>query len=125
MLGYVTIGVTDMEKAKAYYTDLLADFNAKLLFDGGRIAFIGEGWDKTMLAICIPFDENDPQPGNGNMLSFACDSPEMVDKLYTKALEQGSLCEGPPGQRLPIFYGAYFRDPDGNKSCFYHMNMDG
>lgn len=27
----------------------------------------------------------------------------------------------PPGQRLPTFYGAYFRDPDGNKICVFKM----
>lgn len=27
----------------------------------------------------------------------------------------GAPCEGPPGERFPGFYAAYFRDPDGNK----------
>ena len=41
MIGYVTIGVNDMEKAKAFYTELLADLGAQLLMDMGRIAMIG------------------------------------------------------------------------------------
>jgi len=122
MLGYVTIGVSNMEKAKAFYTDLLADFNAKVLFDGERIAFIGEAWDKALIAVCIPFDKGVPHPGNGPMLAFAAGSNENADKLYDKAISLGATDEGAPGQRLPIFYGAYFRDPDGNKGCFYHMS---
>ena len=26
-----------------------------------------------------------------------------------------------PGERMPVFYGAYVRDLDGNKICFYEM----
>jgi hypothetical protein len=32
----------------------------------------------------------------------------------------GGSCEGPPGLRPQYhahYYGAYFRDPDGNKLC--------
>ena len=124
MLGYVTIGVSDMEKSTAFYTALLSDFNAKVLFDGGRIAFIGENWKSPQLALCVPFDENDPQPGNGNMLAFAAGSKENVDKMYQKALSLGAVDEGAPGQRMPVFYGGYFRDADGNKACFYYMGED-
>lgn len=119
MIGYVTIGVTDMEKAKAFYTELLADLGATLVMDMGRIAFIGTEAGGTMLGICIPFNEEDPKPGNGNMVAINPGSKEMVDKLYHKALELGGSCDGKPGQRVPdMFYGAYFRDPDGNKLAF-------
>lgn len=122
MLGYATIGTTDMERSKQFYTELLESLGAKLLFDGGRIAFIGTSMANAMLAVCTPCDENYPQPGNGNMLAFPAGSPENVDKLYAKAIELGATDEGGPGQRIPVFYGAYFRDLDGNKCCFYHMS---
>ena len=120
MIGYTTIGVTDMEKAKAFYTELLADLGASLLMDMGRIAFIGTGMDSCMLSICEPHDEGDPQPGNGNMVAITAPSKEKAEELYHKALSLGATCEGEPGQRIPdMFYGAYFRDPDGNKLVFY------
>jgi hypothetical protein len=50
MIGYVTIGVSDMEKAKKYYTDLLGDMGAKVLLDLGRIAFIGKDMKSPMMA---------------------------------------------------------------------------
>ncbi len=120
MIGYTTIGVNDMEKAKAFYTELLSDLGASLLMDMDRIAFVGTGMDAPMLSICIPYDENDPHPGNGNMVAFTASSKEQVGELYEKAKSLGATCEGEPGQRIPdMFYGAYVRDPDGNKLAFY------
>ena len=70
--------------------------------------------------VCIPHNENDPQPGNGNMVAISAGTKEMADKLYHKAIELGGSCEGEPGQRMPdMFYGGYVRDPDGNKLVFY------
>jgi catechol 2,3-dioxygenase-like lactoylglutathione lyase family enzyme len=46
-----------------------------------------------------------------------------IERVYNKALELGATDEGAPGERLPVFYGAYVRDPDGNKICFYEMTM--
>ena len=120
MIGYTTIGVADMEKAKAFYTELLADLGASLLMDMDRIAFIGTGMDAPMLSICIPYTEGDPQPGNGNMVAITAPSKEKVDELHARAVSLGASCEGEPGQRIPdMFYGAYVRDPDGNKLAFY------
>ena len=122
MIGYVTIGVTDMEQATPFYTELLADLGASVLMDIGRIAFIGTGTDAPMLSVCVPYNEGDPQPGNGNMIAINPGSKENVDKLYHKAIALGATCDGPPGQRIEdMFYGAYFKDPDGNKIAFYQF----
>ncbi|MCB1645060.1 MAG: VOC family protein [Pseudomonadales bacterium] len=121
MLGYVTIGVKDMDKAIAFYTELLAPLGAKKLFGMDRIAFIGADMGSPMLAVCLPYDGNEQHPGNGNMLAFNAGSREMVDQLYAKAIELGATDEGPAGERMPTFYGGYFRDADGNKAVVYHM----
>ena len=123
MLGYVTIGVSDMDKAEAFYGPLLEQIGAKQLFGQDRINFYGTGMDSAMLAICIPYDEQAPHCGNGNMIAIPGGSREGVDKLYAKAIELGASDEGAPGERLPVFYGAYCRDADGNKLCFYEMKM--
>ena len=121
MIGYATIGTKDMEKAKTFWSGVLASKGASVIMDIGRIAFIGSGMDQPMLAVCVPYDENDPHPGNGTMLAFPADSTDEVDALYAKAIELGATDEGAPGERMPTFYGAYFRDPDGNKAVFYKM----
>lgn len=120
MIGYVTLGVKDMSRAKTFYGDLLADKGAKIVMDQGRLAFVSAGRGQPMLAICEPYDKNDPAPGNGTMVALTADSKEQVDQLHQKALDLGATCDGPPGQRVPDrFYGAYVRDPDGNKLCFF------
>ena len=120
MLGYVTIGVNDMAKAKTFYTELLSGLGAKLLLDMDRIAFIGKSMKGPMVAICEPFDGEAPSAGNGAMLAFYPGSKEAVDTYYQKAIELGASCDGAPGQRIPDqFYGAYVKDADGNKLAFY------
>ena len=121
MIGYITIGTSDMDRAKEYWGALLAPRGASVLMDMGRIALIGAGMDQPMLGVCVPYDEKDPHPGNGNMVAFGVDTTEEVDALYAKAIEMGGTDEGEPGERGPGFYGAYFRDPDGNKAVFFKM----
>lgn len=122
MISYATIGVKDLPQAADFYTELLSQFGAKQIINKDRIVFIGKNFQNPMLAVCTPFDEADPHPGNGNMLAFAPGSKAGVDELYEKALALGATCEGKPGQRVPnVFYGAYVRDADGNKICFNHF----
>lgn len=120
MIGYVTLGVNDMARAKSFYADLFAEKGARAVMDQGRIAFISVGRGQPMLAVCEPYDQGDPSPGNGVMVAFPADTKAEVDTLHKRALELGASCDGEPGQRIPDrFYGAYVRDPDGNKLCFY------
>jgi len=122
MIGYVTLGVADMDRAKAFYTELLADLGATMQADMGRIAMIGKSMDQPMIAVCVPYDESDPQPGNGNMVAINPGSKEAVDALYEKAIALGATCDGKPGQRIPdVFYGAYVKDLDGNKLAFFQF----
>ena len=121
MLGYATIGVNDMDRATAFYDDLLGELGVSRLFGMDRIQFYGTGPGAAMLAVCIPYNEETQHPGNGNMIAIPGGSREGVDKLYAKAISLGATDEGEPGERLPTFYGAYVRDLDGNKLCFFEM----
>ena len=124
MLAYTTIGTSDMDRAVAFYDALLAELGAKQLFGMDRIKFYGKSTDEPMLALCIPYDEEPHEPGNGWMVAIPGGSKEGVDKLYAKALELGATDEGKPGDRIPnVFYGAYVRDLDGNKLCFMEMKF--
>ena len=122
MIGYVTIGTNDMDRAVGFYDALLSEVGAKQTFGMDRIKFWGTGGGP-MLAVCIPYDEEEQHRGNGNMVAIPGGSREGVDNLYAKAMELGASDEGPPGERMPTFYGAYVRDLDGNKLCFFEMKM--
>ncbi|MCH2170524.1 VOC family protein [Myxococcota bacterium] len=121
MIGYVTIGTSDMEKAKAFWTGLLEPLGASVVIDIGRLAMIGRSPQEPMIAVCTPHDEKPAHHGNGNMIALPAESREKVDELYARAIELGGTDEGPPGERMPGFYGGYFRDPDGNKAVFFQM----
>jgi catechol 2,3-dioxygenase-like lactoylglutathione lyase family enzyme len=121
MIAYTTIGTADIEKAKAFYLALLEDMGVSIFMDIGRLALLGAPDGGAMLALCTPYNEDAPAPGNGNMVALSPGSTELVDKLHAKALELGGTDEGAPGQRMDGFYGAYIRDIDGNKICFCHF----
>jgi catechol 2,3-dioxygenase-like lactoylglutathione lyase family enzyme len=127
MLGYVTIGTNDLEKARAFYDALLGELGAtrKMQFEETGFTLYGTGDRRPGIAVTRPYDGSPASVGNGNMAAIAVDSRETVDRLHAKALELGGSCEGAPGLRTPegpgAFYGAYFRDLDGNKLCAFRM----
>jgi catechol 2,3-dioxygenase-like lactoylglutathione lyase family enzyme len=54
------------------------------------------------------------------MVAFLAESRAVVERAYAVALANGGISEGAPGLRPEYhehYYGAYFRDPDGNKLC--------
>ncbi len=116
MLAYLTLGTNDKEKAFAFYDAVLGEMGAKRFFANDRLQFYGVAPGQPMFAIGAPY-EGAATAGNGVMPAIAVADKETVDRVYAKAREMGAACEGEPGNRMPTFYGAYFRDPDGNKIC--------
>ena len=103
MLAYTTLGVTDFERAKAFYEALLGVIGAKYVFGNERIALYGTDVANPMLAVCIPYDEGESSAGNGTMVAIRAGAPEDCDAMYAKAVELGATCDGPPGERVPGF----------------------
>jgi catechol 2,3-dioxygenase-like lactoylglutathione lyase family enzyme len=123
MIGYVTIGTSDLDRACKFYDELLPLVGAKQLMGLDRIKFYGTSMTSPMIAICTPYDGGAHQRGNGNMIAIPGGSREGVDKLHAKAMALGATDEGAPGERMPVFYGGYVRDLDGNKLCFFDMKL--
>ncbi|HEX5844443.1 MAG TPA: VOC family protein [Pseudomonas sp.] len=121
MIGYTMVGTANLDHAKAFYGELLAELGAKVLLDVGRATFYGTAMGQPMFGVCLPYDKQAAQPGNGTMIALPGGSREGVDKLYAKAIALGASSEGEPGERMPGFYAGYFRDLDGNKLAFFHM----
>ena len=78
-------------------------------------------------AVCItkPYNGKTAVAGNGNMVAVVVKERAQVDALHAKALALGGTDEGAPGVRgqegPQAFYGAYFRDLDGNKLCAFRI----
>ncbi|HVF92682.1 MAG TPA: VOC family protein [Sphingomonas sp.] len=127
MIGYATLGSNDIDRALDFYDALFASVGGKRLMqmpDERKLTFYGNGPGKPMLAIGKPYDGGTATFGNGTMVALAADSREQVDQIHAKAVELGGADEGAPGTRGPDamgFYGAYFRDLDGNKFCAFKM----
>jgi len=113
MIGYVTLGTNDFDRAARFYDALLAEFGAKRAMEMEK--FICWSAGGPMVAIAKPFDGKPATVGNGVMVALAASSKQQVDAVYRKALELGGTDEGPPGPRGDGFYAGYFRDLDGNK----------
>ncbi len=115
MIGYITIGTNNYERAADFYDALLAEFGAKRIKETDRFIVWGTG-TKTALSIVKPFNGNPATVGNGVMVAFAADSAEQVNAVYEKALKLGATDEGAPYPSGDTgFYCGYFSDLDGNK----------
>jgi predicted lactoylglutathione lyase len=121
VIGYVTLGTNDMERAARFYDQLLGELGAKRFMDTDRFIAWMASPNGPALSLAVPFDEKAATVGNGVMVALAMDSREKVDALYAKAMELGAADEGAPGPRGDGFYAGYFRDLDGNKLNAYFM----
>jgi predicted lactoylglutathione lyase len=121
MIGYVTLGTNDIERAARFYDQLLSELGAKRFMDTETfIAWLASP-KGVALSVTKAFDGNAATVGNGVMVALRMDSTEKVDSLYRKAIELGAQDEGAPGPRGDGFYAGYFRDLDGNKLNAYCM----
>ena len=121
MIGYVTLGTNDLERAAQFYDQLLGEIGASRFMDTETFIAWSVAPDRPALSVTKPFDGNAATVGNGVMVALVMDSQGRVDALHKKAMELGATDEGAPGPRGPGFYAGYFRDPDGNKLNAFHM----
>jgi catechol 2,3-dioxygenase-like lactoylglutathione lyase family enzyme len=122
MLTVARYGARDLERAKAFYDEIAALLGAQRVIE--RPEVIGyRGANGGSFMIGKPF-EGEATAGNGTQVGFEAPSRAVVDAIHAKALALGGKCEGPPGVRGPDpngFYGAYFRDLDGNKIAVFRF----
>ena len=127
MIGYVTLGTDDLDRARSYFDALFATIGAKRLMqldDPGGFTMYGVAMNRPGVVVTRPYNGQPMHAGNGNMVALVMDSIEKVDAFHAKAIELGGSDEGAPGYRGdPSFgyYFAYFRDPDGHKFAVFHI----
>lgn len=121
MIGYVTLGTNDIERAARFYDQLLAEVGATRFMETATFIAWATSPQAPVLSVIKPFDGNAATVGNGVMVALAMDSRDNVDALYRKAIALGAKDEGAPGPRGDNFYAGYFRDPDGNKLNSFFM----
>ncbi len=121
MLSHVFVGVTDFDRALRFYSAVLGCLGHTQRFCEPQRPWAGwhsAGGQRPYFVIAHPHGGADHEPGKGQMTAFMADSRVQVDEVHRLALSLGAKDEGSPGLRPeyhPHYYGAYFRDPDGNK----------
>jgi predicted lactoylglutathione lyase len=122
MIGYVTLGTNDLERAAAFYDELLEPIGAGRFMETDTFIAWAVAPDKPGLSVTKPYDGNAATVGNGVMVALVVHTPEQVNAVHAKALELGGTDEGAPGPRGDSgFYAGYFRDLDGNKLSAFCM----
>lgn len=123
MIGYITIGAKDSETSGKFYDAVLGALgNERKFADGGWIGYGPKGEDGHSVYVCPPHNKEPATFGNGMMIAFKGKSKADVQSAYDAGLKSGGSDEGAPGPRpadSTSFYGAYLRDPTGNKICVY------
>jgi catechol 2,3-dioxygenase-like lactoylglutathione lyase family enzyme len=123
MFSHVTVGCSDLVAASRFYDAVLSPLGlARRVVepDGGPGAacWVQAGWKLPRFYVYRPFDGRPCTPGNGSMVAFAARDAAEVDAAHAAGLLHGGVDEGAPGPRPRYgndYYGAYLRDPDGNK----------
>jgi len=130
MISHVCVGITDFERALAFYSAVMTPLGHVLKFsepEKGWAAWKPGNADRPLFIIGAPYNGEAAAPGNGQMIALLAPSRKVVAECHAAALAQGGTCEGPPGLRPqyhPNYFGAYFRDPDGNKLCVCCHNRE-
>jgi catechol 2,3-dioxygenase-like lactoylglutathione lyase family enzyme len=120
MYSHTTVGANDLARAKDFYDAVLEPLGLEVRYSGGGIIGWGLPGGRPQFLVVRPFDGGDPSVGNGSMIALLAAKRSVVDACYAAAMAQRGLNEGRPGLRPQYhrnYYGAYFRDLDGNKIC--------
>jgi catechol 2,3-dioxygenase-like lactoylglutathione lyase family enzyme len=123
MFSHVTVGTSDLERAGIFYDAVLLPLGLvqrPVTPDGGpkSLCWITPNQTLPRFYVYAPFNGQAATAGNGCMLAFLADSPDAVARAHTAGVAMGETDEGAPGERLQYgrgYFGAYLRDPDGNK----------
>jgi predicted lactoylglutathione lyase len=121
MIGYVTLGTNDIDRAAGFYDVLMEEFGCKRAWETDRFIAWSANEKGQLLLVIKPFDGEPATVGNGTMVALKAASTEQVERVHALALRLGGKDEGAVGPRGDNFYAGYFRDLDGHKLAVYFM----
>jgi catechol 2,3-dioxygenase-like lactoylglutathione lyase family enzyme len=117
MLGHLSIGVRDLERARPFYDAVMATIGWEQKWPGDRKALgYGPPGGQDKLAVFLNGEAHPPGPGFH--LCFNAPSAAAVGAFHAAALANGGTDEGGPGLRPhfgPDYYAAFVFDPEGWK----------
>jgi catechol 2,3-dioxygenase-like lactoylglutathione lyase family enzyme len=129
MFSHIVIGARDLDDAKVFYDAVLAPLGVTLFSDDradGWLSYRASG-ARPGLDICRPTDGKSASVGNGVNVGLIALTREAVRQAHAAGLAHGGRSEGEPKLRPHYhanWYGAYLRDPTGNKLCMVCHEAD-
>lgn len=123
MFSHVTLGSADLARAIIHYDAVLLPLGFtrhETNLEHGLVGYCLDPMATPQLYIMRPIDGRPASIGNGVTVAFEAPDRQSVRDTHARALTAGGHDEGAPGLRAhyhPDFYGAYWRDLDGNKLC--------
>ncbi|MBR0647145.1 VOC family protein [Plastoroseomonas hellenica] len=116
MIHHVSVGTNDVGRARRFYDAVLPILGILPMRHADTGLDYGSG--QFLFSVETPVDGRPATVGNGSHVAFAAGRRAMVDQFHAAALAHGGTSDGAPGLRPeydPNYYGAFVRDPDGNK----------
>jgi catechol 2,3-dioxygenase-like lactoylglutathione lyase family enzyme len=121
MFTHIMVGANDPAASIKFYDEALGALGIKGHHMGERAFYSHNGGN---FGVGKPVNGESATFANGGTIGFRAETKEQVDAFYAAGCANGGTCEGKPGKRDGApgdNYGAYLRDPVGNKVCAFWM----
>jgi catechol 2,3-dioxygenase-like lactoylglutathione lyase family enzyme len=116
MIDHVSVAVADLEKSALFYEQVLAPLGMTRLVVRERTIGFGKRYPEFWLNLR---DAMAPVAADtGLHIALRAPSQAAVTAFHEAALANGGSDDGAPGPRkgeMTVYFGAFIRDPDGNK----------
>jgi catechol 2,3-dioxygenase-like lactoylglutathione lyase family enzyme len=123
IFSHITVGTNNLVKSERFYNSILLPLGyiqREVIPDGGAksCCWLSEEAALPRFYVYEPYNKQTATPGNGAMVAFLAPNIISVQESHAAGLQNGGINDGAPGERTHYgvgYYGAYIRDPDGNK----------
>lgn len=118
ILDHLNVGVSDIDRSRAFYEAALAPLGIKLFFDmpseraEAKVRMMGFGREHDRPVFWLLDGQ---EVGQNTHIAFVAESRAQVRAFHDAALAAGGRDHGAAGVRQyhPHYYGAFVLDPDG------------
>jgi catechol 2,3-dioxygenase-like lactoylglutathione lyase family enzyme len=118
MIDHLSLGVSNLARAGAFYDAVLASLGYARVLTHERALGYGPPGARDEVFAVLAVSEPGTLPGHGSHVAFRAPNREAVDAFHAIALKGGATDEGAPGPRPkygPGYYAAFVRDLDGHR----------
>ncbi|MBO6521385.1 MAG: VOC family protein [Rhodospirillales bacterium] len=116
MIDHVSVAVSDLTASAGFYEEILEPLGMTRMVDRERTVGFGKRYPEFWLNArpdMMPVDHD-----AGHHVCLRAPSEAAVKSFYERAIDHGGWGDGAPGIRkasMTSYFGAFIRDPDGNR----------